>query len=85
MSTDTSNIIRVIVSIDRAEMSRRGKLGAAARAERHDCSLLARKAARTFLNKLSPDERREHFSALGRRSAEVRRARVAAAVDGSTR
>lgn len=72
--------VTVRIEIDRDEMSRRGRLGGLARAARHDCSELGRRAAATYLATLTPEQRREHFAAMGRRSQAARRAR--AAVEG---
>jgi hypothetical protein len=80
----SSNTVAVVIELDRDEMARRGKLGAAALHARYDAVELARKGRQTFLSRLSDEERREHFSALGRKSAEARRAHTAALAEGGT-
>jgi hypothetical protein len=68
--------VTVILTVDLDEMSRRGRLGAAARAERHDCSELSRRAMATRLAKMTPAERRRYFVDLAQRSHAARRARA---------
>lgn len=75
---NSSATITAVLQIDRAEMRRRGRLGGVARATRHDCSELSRRAAASYLSTLTPEQRREHFAAMGRKSQAARRARVAA-------
>ncbi len=65
-----------------AEMAERGRLGGIATAERHDPRETTKAGRAAFLSRFATDEeRRAYFAALGRRSAEARRAR---STDAST-
>lgn len=72
-----SNPLVVILTIDRAEMAERGRLGGIATRERHDPREITKAGRAAFLARFeSDDERRDYFAALGRKSAEARRARL---------
>jgi len=74
----------VILTIDRAEMAERGRLGGLATRERHDPRETTKAGRAAFLSRFATDEeRRTYFSELGRRSAEARRARAEIADAGT--
>ncbi len=77
----STDVVVISYSVDRTEMSRRGKLGSAATHSRNDCRALTEPARRAFnLRFATDDERRAYFSELGRKSAEARRRRAEAGV-----
>ena len=68
----------VTLSFSRAEMARRGKLGATATHSRHDSEQLTRAGREAFLSQFATnEERRAYFTRLARLSAEARRKRAA--------
>jgi hypothetical protein len=70
----------IVITIERAEMARRGRLGAAARLARYGPREATSAARAGFLGRFRTDEeRRAYFQELGHKSAEARRARAAAA------
>lgn len=78
--------ITVVLTFDSEEMARRGRLGARRRLALHDDPRELTAAARlAFLGRFrNDDERTAYFRDLGRKSAEVRRAR-GAVPEGGTR
>jgi hypothetical protein len=74
----------VTLTIDRAEMAERGRLGGIATRERHDPRETTKAGRAAFLSRFASDEeRRAYFATLGRKSAEARLARAGLAGVGT--
>ena len=69
--------VTVTLTFDPDEMARRGRIGGRVAHARHDSRELSAPGRAAFLARFATDdERRAYFAALGRRSAEARRARA---------